>query len=84
MRGKRCTDGWLTAEWSKRERDILYHYPSKPDGHLLHCRLGVGSTQGKALLDELEERGYDLTTLQFSIRRREPGAIEQLEKGARR
>lgn len=72
MRRKKNSDGWLTAVWSKRERDILYSYPSKQDGHLLHCHLGTEFAPKKPLLDELEERGYDLTTLQFCVRRKQP------------
>jgi len=71
----------LSARWSKRERDLLISYPSKPDGHLLYnmltmkrCRLDGtqpnGITYDKAFTEELEERGYDITTLKFSIERK--------------
>ncbi len=53
----------LTARWSKRERDVMIGYPCGPDGHLLY---GVIS---KAFTDELVQRGYDITTLRFSVKR---------------
>jgi hypothetical protein len=56
----------LTARWSKRERDYLYSYPDSPDGHLLYGFF-AGYTQGPEFLKELEARGYDMTTLRFSI-----------------
>lgn len=57
--------------WSKRERDLLIHYPSKPDGHLLHVRLNSPRFDGeKKLPSFVQERGYDLTTLRFSIKRK--------------
>jgi hypothetical protein len=67
----------LRARWSKRERDILYSYPRHgSEGALLHYHFGVLQPaafpaaripEGKTLLQELEERGFDLTTLRFSI-----------------
>ena len=70
MRGKRRQDGWLTAEWSKRLKDIVYNFPtSKRDARLLDYALTRDCVGGKSLQDSLVERGYDLTTLQFSIRK---------------
>lgn len=62
----------LTARWSKRERDVLYHYPRSCDGHLLHGAFGrpMADGDGMSLIEELEKRGYDLTTLRFSIKRK--------------
>lgn len=55
----------LRAYWSKREDDIMFHWPggtaTKCDGHYL-CRVFT-----KDVLDELKNRGYDLTTIRFSI-----------------
>jgi len=49
----------------------------KPDGHLLHLFACVARAkvlpqdpEPKSFLEELHARGYDLTTLKFSIRKR--------------
>lgn len=70
----------LTARWSKRENDVLYWYPSKPDGHLLHAVLSAPRQRydyttermeyEPSLLEELKARGYDITTLRFTIERK--------------
>lgn len=72
----------LRARWSKKEGDVIYEYPSKPDGHLLHnyigCErmtvdtsyMGPGYSWMPSLLNELEKRGYDITTLKFSIKKK--------------
>jgi hypothetical protein len=61
----------LYAYWSRKERDLMYCYPkSKADGHLLHAVFGYpGSFSNDIdLLKELESRGYDTTTIKFSIK----------------
>ena len=65
--------------------DVLYEWGDgcgKNDGGLLHYHLGVGRLEhsfdndsvkyvvGKSLLEELHDRGYDLRTLKFSIKKR--------------
>lgn len=60
----------LRATWSKREGDIVYHYDVRTSGHLLHVSFSGGGSEPINLLRELDERGYDLTTLRFSIRRK--------------
>ncbi len=75
MPRNRLTD--LYAYWSKKENDIMFHYPtSKPDGHLLCLWLCTGRwdgrSMGKSLMEELDERGFDTTTIKFSIRLKEP------------
>jgi hypothetical protein len=71
MRRKQAKDGWLTAEWSKKENDILFHFPRSCDGHLLHQVLTSEFSifRDKSFIQELRERGYDIETLQFSVRR---------------
>lgn len=71
----------LRASWSKREKDIVFHYPSKPDGHLLHDFFSYAKLAGagKSLLEELEARGYDLATLKFSIERKTPSDSGKVE-----
>ena len=55
----------LRATWSKKERDLLFHYPlgicTKSDGHYLS---GIFTEQ---FTDELDKRGYDLSTFKFEI-----------------
>lgn len=64
--------------------DVLYSrgdgVPSC-DGHLLHYCFGVGrierdenarTTFKPSFLEELHQRGYDLTTIKFSIHKRNP------------
>jgi hypothetical protein len=76
IRGKSWTDGWLTAYWGKESRrdyrkDLVFGSPCKPDGHLLYGALCFTEvTGGKSLVQELEARGYDITTLQFSVKRK--------------
>jgi len=55
----------LRAYWSKKEKDIMLHSPlgiqTKCDGHYLS---GVFN---KEFIKEMGERGYDITTVKFSI-----------------
>lgn len=68
----------LRARWNKRDNDLWFYYPSKPDGHLLHSTLSakhirVGSAYphewDDSFVEELKQRGYDITTLKFSVQR---------------
>jgi hypothetical protein len=78
IRGKHWNDGWLTAYWGHESRasrgaqkDLVFGSPCRPDGHLLYGALSfVDMGHGKTLTQELEARGYDITTLQFSIKRK--------------
>jgi len=66
----------LYVRWSKKEQDLLYNYPRKSDaGALIDYfeRLENSATcDGKlrTMRKELEARGYDITTLKFSIKRK--------------
>lgn len=55
----------LRAYWSKKEGLMLYH----PEGFCTKCDAGYLSdfVFPKAVLKELEDRGYDITTIKFSI-----------------
>lgn len=72
---KRTKRNTLSAQWSKRENDIVFSWPdglqTKVDGHLLHNRFDNPpyNPDGKTppLIEELVRRGYDLKTLRFSI-----------------
>jgi hypothetical protein len=72
--------------WSKKEQDIIFWHDgtvemddgteitaSKATGHLLHTAFDCTPIfDGKSLVKLLEERGYDLTTLKFEIRKKVP------------
>lgn len=86
----------LKVNWSKREKDLMIHYPKSCDGHLMHCFLsrpiywllysepntesgeslvtkvpGHGNLiSARSIKDELEARGYDLSTLKISIKKK--------------
>lgn len=70
--------GALKVRWSKRHHDHLISYPRSPDGHLIHIALfnkrsapilpEGGVSWERSLAEELEARGYDLSTLRFEIR----------------
>lgn len=70
----------LILKWSKRERDIVCNYPDngKHDAALaFNCFGGkrhhpLPYPQGvwdDSFFDELKARGYDITTLRFSIKK---------------
>jgi len=55
----------LRAIYSKKEGDVMLHFPlgqgTKSDGAFL------SGVFGKSFTDELASRGYDITTMKFSI-----------------
>jgi hypothetical protein len=55
----------LRVKWNKKEHDLLAHYPrgknTKSDAHFL---VGVFDQE---FIDELRKRGYDITTMKFSV-----------------
>lgn len=55
----------LLAYWSKKEKDIMLHWPggisTKSDAHWLS---GIFN---KEFTEELERRGYNISTIKFSI-----------------
>ncbi len=69
----------LVVFWSKQKKDFLIRYPRSCDGHLVHWvfsgehprrDLRTGQTVfDKSFITELKERGYDVTTLRFSVER---------------
>lgn len=64
---------YLRARWSKKEDALLYGGVSKQDGGLLSFFFETYEWPDKSTLaGELEKRGYDLKTLQFSIKKKEP------------
>jgi hypothetical protein len=68
LMGRRKPD--LTAKWSKRERDVMIVYPRRCDGAFLQgilCHVTDAGWTQSSFLKELDARGYDVTTLRFSI-----------------
>lgn len=63
--------GELKVGWSNKERDIQFNWGQgidRSNGHLMYdyfCR--SKGILGTTLVQELETRGFDLTTLKFSI-----------------
>lgn len=72
----------LLVRWSKRHDDFLISSPSRPDGHLatlvlLSQRIRMGTLYGSpqfdlSFIDDLVSRGYDPTTLRFTIEKKKP------------
>ena len=76
-----------SVKWSKRERALLYHYEAQKPTSMLIAHVFEGIKMGSLYGDypgrvkqpnddltfaqELEARGYDLTTLKFSIRKKD-------------
>lgn len=55
----------LRADWSKRENDIILHWPL---GSQTKCDASwLSDLFNKEVTAELEKRGYDVKTLKFSI-----------------
>ena len=61
----------LRMRWNKREKDWMTDYPNKSDGFLIQYDL-IQTDTFQHLIAELQERGYDITTLQFSVKRPKP------------
>lgn len=59
-------DGKLVMKWSKREGDIMIHFPRSVDGHYAHMML---TDPLKTFLDEMERRGYSRESFRLSIRK---------------
>jgi len=71
----------LRVFWGKKDRDIHYDGPCGPDRHLMHVVMSTKRRHSDgfdpSLLDELIARGYDITTLKFSVRRfRHPWIVQ--------
>lgn len=63
--GKRINNK-LRANWSKREKDIIVHYPLGI-GTGCDCNYLLSDIFNKEFMEEMKSRGYDLSTLRFSI-----------------
>lgn len=72
---KRPAPGVLRAAWARPERgephDLCYDWGDgceRRDARLLHHFIG-SPRDGMDFIKELQERGYDLSTLRFTIRK---------------
>jgi len=62
----------LRVYWSEKEKDVMFYHPKqRVDGHLLNHYFsyvkydtGGGET---TFVEELERRGFDISTIRFSI-----------------
>ena len=73
--------GQLKSGWGRpgprEEPDLLYAWGAggadKTDGRILSTAFEeLKNSFGRSLREELEYRGYDLTTLKFSIQQKQP------------
>lgn len=69
MAGVKDTGDWysMVIAWCANNKS---DNPAACDGHLLHSFFSYTKIDDKSLIEELENRGYDITTLQFTIRRK--------------
>lgn len=73
----------ITVRWDKRRRDFVFYTPSKPDAIMMNNKFFCPSygpylrkgpedppfgERRDSLLEELEKRGYDTTTLVFKCK----------------
>jgi hypothetical protein len=88
LRAPKAKPGQLLMQWGKlpgEDPDMCYSWGdgcSKRDGHLLHNALAsekpdlfvqpLFSKMLPSLLADLESRGYDLTTLRFTVSKKAP------------
>jgi len=69
---KKTPQNILSCKWSPKIKDLDFVYPKGQHGKVLSYSLKrARSLNGKNLMDELEEMGFDLTTLKFSIKLKE-------------
>jgi hypothetical protein len=66
--------GELKFGWSKGKNDLVYAWGGdgafRWDAALLHSIMSYPLRTEKSLHDELIERGYDITTIKFSIQKK--------------
>jgi hypothetical protein len=77
----------LLVRWSKKERDVMFFYPDRPSKGLIYnylhcshkseqwnsetCKMEIKDQ--KSFIKALEDAGYDITTLRFSIKKKQGG-----------
>lgn len=70
----------LRATWSKRERDVMIHFPLG-ENTSADCNW-LSMVLNRDFAKELERRGYDVTTLRFSIAPRKGNTRFASQRGA--
>lgn len=79
-RAPKAKDGEIKAQWGKLPDDVPQicfawgnweHGTMKPEVNLLHYLLTLDVHEGNNILEELEKRGYDLTTFKISIQKKQ-------------
>ena len=66
---KKTPKNILSCTWSSKIKDLDFAYPKGQHARvLLYTLKRARSLNGKNLLEELEEMGFDLATLKFSIK----------------
>jgi len=81
-RTPKAKDGELLVKYGQEygDRDLFYCYPENECGMKRDSRILMMAFErekilgGKTLRQELEARGYDITTLKFSIKKRKISA----------
>lgn len=73
----------LTVKWSKRENALMYNGSKQTGGmtayifetKIVHDKTVLSDSSHRELtfIKELEDRGYDITTLKFSIYKKSDG-----------
>lgn len=80
----------LSLVWDKRQKDFVVKYPRRCDGALLNSHICEDilkhvmpsekdppfNFKTFCLVDELEKRGYDITTLKFSVELKKENTIK--------
>lgn len=88
--GKRNIDK-LSLIWDKRQNDFVFKYPRRCDGKLIGSHICGDilrhvmpwekappyNFEKTNFAEELERRGYDLTTLRFSIELKEENSVKE-------
>lgn len=57
----------VRVKWSKRERDLVVSWDAESSGANPRYIVGLFTRE---VMEELDRRGYDTTTLKFSIRKK--------------
>lgn len=63
--------------WSKKEDSLMANWDDGCSSATSRFLFNVLHTK---VLAELDQRGYDLTTLRFQIRKKTPGVLDQLAR----
>lgn len=80
--GRRVSWDTLLVRWDEHEADFKVWFPNKCDGglvlnHLVGNACSIGSEYFEdTFVDELEKRGYDPTTLRFTIKKKNETTIQ--------